>query len=171
MSDFDYWVKQKVAAGYLYRLAADINPLAMIIKLSNLMLHNGGKTLTNSPSTESTDPIYRHANIVDQKMQHAYIVGKNLQEQDLDWLQNLLEETVDSSIERTIISGQVEGKLACGKLICACKQVGEKTIKNAIMEQQLDSVEAISEHTDAGTGCGSCLGEVEAILIDCKTLA
>lgn len=171
LSDFDYWVKQKVAAGYLYRLAADINPLAMIIKLSNLMLHNGGKTLTNSPSTESTDPIYRHANIVNQKMQHAYIVGKNLQEQDLDWLQNLLEETVDSSIERTIISGQVEGKLACGKLICACKQVGEKTIKNAIMEQQLDSVEAISEHTDAGTGCGSCLGEVEAILIDCKTLA
>ncbi|HEY7866465.1 MAG TPA: molybdopterin-dependent oxidoreductase [Psychromonas sp.] len=170
LSDFDYWIKQKVAAGYLYRLAADINPLELTIKLSNLMRHNSGKTLTNSPSAKSTVPIYRHANIVNQKMQHAYIVGKNLQEQDLDWLQNLLDETVDSSIERTIISGQVEGKLACGKLICACKQVGEKTIKKAITEHKLDSVEAISEHTGAGTGCGSCLGEVETILTDCRTL-
>ncbi|MFT6926090.1 MAG: assimilatory nitrate reductase catalytic subunit [Psychromonas sp.] len=171
MSDFDYWVKQKVAAGYLYRLAANINPLSMTVKLSNLILQHGGKTLTNSPSTKSSDPIYRYANVIDQKMQHAYIVGKNLQEQDLDWLQNLLEETVDDSIERTIISGQVEGKLACGKLICACKQVGEKTIKNAIVDLQLDNLEAVSEHTGAGTGCGSCLGEVEEILIDCKTLA
>ncbi|MFT4836205.1 MAG: assimilatory nitrate reductase catalytic subunit [Psychromonas sp.] len=170
VSDFDYWVKQKVAAGYLYRLAAEFTPLEMTIKLSNLMSHNSDKTLTNSPAAKSAAPIYRYANITDQKMQQAYIVGKNLQEQDLDWLQNLLEETVDSSIERSIISGQVEGKLACGKLICACKQVGEKTIKNAIAEQQLDNLKAVSEHTGAGTGCGSCLGEVEAILTDCTML-
>ncbi|PKH01712.1 nitrate reductase [Psychromonas sp. MB-3u-54] len=170
LSDFDYWVKQKVAAGYLYRLAAEFPPLEMTIKLSNLMDHNSGKTLTNSPAAKSAAPIYRYANITDQKMQQAYIVGKNLQEQDLDWLQNLLEETVDSSIERSLISGQVEGKLACGKLICACKQVGEKTIKNAIAEQQLDNLKAVSEHTGAGTGCGSCLGEVEAILTDCTLL-
>ena len=170
LSEFDYWVKQKVDAGYLYRIAATVNPLALTIKLSNLILHSGGQTLRNSPSEKSQNPIYRYANIANQKMQHAYIVGKNLQEQDLDWLQNLLDERVDSTIERAIISGQVEGKLACGKLICACKQVGQKTIQNAITEQQLDSVHAVSQHTGAGTGCGSCLSDVEQILISCESL-
>ncbi|WP_372881036.1 molybdopterin-dependent oxidoreductase [Psychromonas sp.] len=170
LSEFDYWVKQKVDAGYLYRIASTVSPLDLTIKLSNLMLNGGGKTLSNSPCETSQNPIYRYANIAQEKMQHVYIVGKNLQEQDLDWLQNLLDESVDSSIERSIISGQVEGKLACGKMVCACKQVGEKTIKNAIVEQNFDSLEAVSQYTGAGTGCGSCLSDVEQILIDCKSL-
>ncbi|MGB5444596.1 MAG: molybdopterin-dependent oxidoreductase [Psychromonas sp.] len=170
LSEFDYWVKQKVDAGYLYRIACTASPLALTVKLSNLILNSGGKTLSNSPSEKSQNPIYRYANIVQEQMQHAYIVGKNLQEQDLDWLQSLLDESVDSSIERSILSGQVEGKLACGKTVCACKQVGEKTIKNAIVEQRLDSLEAVSQYTGAGTGCGSCLSDVEKILIECKTL-
>ncbi|MEH6451831.1 MAG: molybdopterin-dependent oxidoreductase [Psychromonas sp.] len=168
VDEFTYWVKQKVAGGYLYRLADTDNPLKLLIKLSNLMLNSKGKELRFTANDESLEPIYRYANIERQKMQQAYIVGANLQQQDLEWLQSLLNETIDSSIERSLISGKVEGKLAEGKIICACKQVGQKTIENAIIEHKLNSPQAVSSCTGAGTGCGSCLTEIDQILVDCK---
>ena len=167
VDEFAYWVKQKVAGGYLYRLADTVTPIELMIKLSNLMLNNAGRNLSFTANSGSIEPIYRYAKIDQQKMQQAYIVGKNLQQQELDWLQSLLNETIDSSVERSIISGKVEGKLAGGKIICACKQVGQKTIENAITEHQLNSQQAVASCTGAGTGCGSCISEIEQILEDC----
>lgn len=165
LSEFSYWVRQKVQSGYLYRVADTLSPLQLMKKCSELLQREQGKNLSYLPGNDCIQPIYRYANIQAQKVQTAYIVGKNLQQQELDWLQGLLDEEIDDSIERSIISGQIEGKLAAGKIICACKQVGINTIKSAIQEQQLTSIEAISEFTKAGTGCGSCLSEVESILM------
>ncbi|HEY5716508.1 MAG TPA: molybdopterin dinucleotide binding domain-containing protein, partial [Psychromonas sp.] len=165
LSKFTYWVKQKVASGYLYRIADDHGSSALMNKCAQLLQLEKGKNLSYSPGSDSAQPIYRYANIQAQKIQSAYIVGDNLQQQELEWLQGLLDEQVDDAIERSLISGRIEGKLAAGKIICACKQIGINSIKNAIQEQQLDSVAAISEFTGAGTGCGTCLSEVEAILL------
>ncbi len=164
LSQFAYWVKQRVAAGYLYRVAEAVSPLQLMQQCAELLQPAQGKTLSYSSNPDSAQPIYRYANIQAQQMHSAYIVSANLQQQELDWLQGLLDEEIDASVERSIISGQIEGKLAAGKIICACKQVGINTINSAIQEQQLSSVEAISEFTGAGTGCGTCLSEVEAIL-------
>jgi len=166
LSEFGYWVKQKVEAGYLYRVAEKITPTQLMKKCHALLQQNKGKNLNYSPSSNSTTPIYRYANIQQQQMQTAYVVGQDLQQQELDWLQTLLDEQVDATVERSIISGQVEGKLAAGKIICACKQVGINTIKNAIQDNQLTSAQGISECTGAGTGCGTCMSEVEAILME-----
>ena len=51
-----------------------------------------------------------------------------------------------------------------GRTVCACFSVGEKTILNAIQEQELDSVEAVGACLKAGTGCGSCVPEIHCIL-------
>ena len=64
----------------------------------------------------------------------------------------------ENLIERSIISGKVEGKLAAGKIICACNQIGQKTIENAIIEHKLSSQQAVSSCTGAGTGCGKAVG-------------
>ena len=164
LSKFSYWVKQKVASGYLYRIADDHSSLEMMKKCALLLQQEQGKNLSYSPGSDSSRPIYRYTNIQAQKIQSAYIVSDNLQQQELDWLQGLLDESVDDSVERSLISGEIEGKLAAGKIICACKQIGINTIKNTIQEQGLDTVETVSEFTGAGTGCGTCLSEVEAIL-------
>ena len=51
-----------------------------------------------------------------------------------------------------------------GPTICACFDVGLHTIRRAIAEQDLTSVEAIGAALRAGTNCGSCRPELNAIL-------
>jgi assimilatory nitrate reductase catalytic subunit len=49
--------------------------------------------------------------------------------------------------------------------VCACFNVGEKTIRKAIQEQGLKTVEAIGHCLQAGTNCGSCVPELRSLLV------
>jgi assimilatory nitrate reductase catalytic subunit len=163
---FDYWVKQKVDKGYLYRIADSRSPSQLSEALQTLLQNKQGKTLQFSSSDQSQQMIYRYAFVKDQHLSNAFITSEQLTTQSLDWLQSVLDIPLDNSIELALISGIVEGKLAQGKIICACKQVGIHTITNAIVEQNCQSLDEIKQCTSAGTGCGSCLPEVESILMD-----
>jgi len=160
LSAFGYWVKQKVAKGYLYRIADKMPANQLNEALTALVSDKQGKNLTY----ESNAPLYRYANIQDQQVTVAYVVATNLQQQALNWMQQLLEMPLDTDVERVIISGVVEGKLAAGRIVCACKQVGENTIKDAIQTQQCTSAESVGRCTQAGTGCGSCIPEIEQLI-------
>ena len=107
---------------------------------------------------------HRFARIDQAQLLSCYIIAPSLQEQDFDWVQSLLDSPVDDFVERSILTGVAEGKLAQGKTICACKQVGRNTISQAIREQGLTSVDDVSECTGAGTGCGTCVPELKQIL-------
>ncbi|ADU66565.1 (2Fe-2S)-binding protein [Desulfurispirillum indicum] len=48
--------------------------------------------------------------------------------------------------------------------ICHCMDVDRDTIVEAIKSQSLSTVEDVQEATSAGTGCGGCIPEIEAIL-------
>lgn len=166
LSLFDYWVKQKVEKGYLYRIADNRSPIALAEKLQSLLKNTQGKTLQFSNTDQAQQAMHRYAFVQDGQLNNAYITSEHLTSQSLDWLQSVLDLPLDSSIELTLISGIVEGKLAQGKIICACKQVGINTISEAILEQGCHSLDSIKQCTSAGTGCGSCLPEVENILMD-----
>ncbi|MDH5721449.1 MAG: (2Fe-2S)-binding protein [Spirochaetia bacterium] len=47
--------------------------------------------------------------------------------------------------------------------VCLCKDVTEEEILNSIKNGNI-TVEAIADDTEATTGCGTCLPEVEKIL-------
>lgn len=51
-----------------------------------------------------------------------------------------------------------------GRLVCKCFGVTEEQIVKAIKENNLTSVEEITNYTKAGGGCGNCLEEIEMIL-------
>ncbi|EAS43254.1 nitrate reductase [Photobacterium profundum] len=161
ITEFDYWVRQKVTGGYLYRIASCLLPEQLMLRLSQYCQHENGRELSFNGASSGQ---YRYANIEKQRLRSCYLVANDLQQQDLDWLQNLLDEPIDIAVERSLISGTAEGKLAAGKTICACKQVGRNTICQAIREQHLKSVDQISACTKAGTGCGSCVSELQQIL-------
>jgi len=42
--------------------------------------------------------------------------------------------------------------------------MGEKTIRNAISQQQLKSVADVGKCLKAGTNCGSCVAEIKTLL-------
>lgn len=51
-----------------------------------------------------------------------------------------------------------------GRLVCKCFGITEEQIVKAIKENDLTTVEEITNYTKAGGGCGSCLEEIEMIL-------
>jgi len=166
LDQFDYWVKQKVEQGYLYRIADERLPSELAASLEALLNNGSGKTLQFTSTDSSQQMLYRYAFIQENHLNNAYITSDKLTNQSLDWLQSVLDMPLDGGIEQTLISGVVEGKLAQGKIICACKQVGINTITDAIAEQGCLTLDSIKECTSAGTGCGSCLPEVQSILDD-----
>lgn len=158
----DYWVRQKVSGGYLYRIASRVEPQELEQQLGPYCLaESQGRQLNFSSPNQGQ---YRFARIHEQQLQACYLVAPSLQEQDFDWVQNLLDSPVDDFVERSILTGIAEGKLTQGKTICACKQVGRNRIAEAIHGQGLNSVDDISECTGAGTGCGTCVPELQQIL-------
>lgn len=166
----DYWVRQKVTGGYLYRIASRLSPQALEEQLKPYcrpLAHAEGEIQKQDRQLNFSSPSrgqHRFARIDQAQLLSCYIIAPSLQEQDFDWVQNLLDSPVDDFVERSILTGVAEGKLAQGKTICACKQVGRNTISQAIREQGLSSVDDVSECTGAGTGCGTCVPELKQIL-------
>ncbi|MFW2830342.1 molybdopterin-dependent oxidoreductase [Sphingomonas sp. ID0503] len=58
-----------------------------------------------------------------------------------------------------------------GPMVCACFDVGLKTIITAIGSQQLTSVEAVGVALSAGTNCGSCRPAIRRILEENRNVA
>lgn len=48
--------------------------------------------------------------------------------------------------------------------ICHCMGINKSEIVKAIKEKGLKSVEEIQSETEAGTGCGGCIPDLEDIL-------
>jgi len=53
-----------------------------------------------------------------------------------------------------------------GEIVCNCFGVTDKKIRRVIIENNLKSVEDVTNFTKAGGGCGECIPEIERILKD-----
>ncbi len=164
---FDYWVKRKIAGGYLYYLAvessSELNDNSAILQqLERLStLPDGGSN--HISFTNSHTGHYRSASTLNGELMSAYIAAPKIQQNDYTWLEGLLSCEMNTDIQRSILSGSAAKSLLTGKQICACKQVGEFTITDAIQEGCC-SIESIGSKTQAGTGCGSCISEIKRLI-------
>jgi NifU-like protein len=55
-----------------------------------------------------------------------------------------------------------------GTLICKCFGITEPKIKRVIRENDLTTVEQVTNYIKAGGGCGSCQADIEDILPRCS---
>jgi assimilatory nitrate reductase catalytic subunit len=53
-----------------------------------------------------------------------------------------------------------------GAVVCSCFSVGRQTLIDAIRSQRLSSTREIGAALRAGTNCGSCLPELDALLTE-----
>lgn len=51
-----------------------------------------------------------------------------------------------------------------GKIVCTCFGVTDKEIERVVIENNLDSVEQVTNYCKAGGGCGGCHAEIEKII-------
>ncbi|MET0269689.1 MAG: molybdopterin-dependent oxidoreductase [Sphingomonas sp.] len=71
-----------------------------------------------------------------------------------DWL---IAQLAEAAADRAILAGRAPGaQVDCGAIVCACFDVGVRTIIRAIADQSLADVGAIGKALGAGTNCGSC---------------
>ncbi len=110
---------------------------------------------------------YRAACLRDGQLEAVFFIAADPRLPEREWLGRLFSRT---QLEPAELAGLLSARPPkgtapdCGRNVCACFGVGEKTILNAIQTQGLDSVEAIGLHSKAGTGCGSCVPEIRQIL-------
>ena len=81
-----------------------------------------------------------------------------------DWLVAQLAEPVAAP---TLLAGRAPGaQVDRGPIVCACFDVGLKTILATIAEQRLADVAAIGTALKAGTNCGSCRPALARLLLE-----
>ncbi|MGY6217665.1 nitrogenase iron-molybdenum cofactor biosynthesis protein NifE [Methylolobus aquaticus] len=84
------------------------------------------------------------------------------------WEEQTWEEVADAAIaaEAAALAADPARKAEKRRAttVCQCAGVARGTIEDAIVAGALTTVEAISEQTQAGTGCGSCIGKLDKIL-------
>lgn len=72
-------------------------------------------------------------------------------------------EALEAAIENYRTGGKKKHELE-GRVVCICFGVTEKEIKRVILENNLTTVEQVTNYCKAGGGCGGCKGEIEKII-------
>ncbi len=85
---------------------------------------------------------------------------------DRGWMASLFAKSTLEPLDRkALLSGRSPaGVEDCGRTVCACFGVGEKTILKAIREHNLTSAADVGRLLKAGTNCGSCVAEIKTLL-------
>lgn len=162
----DYWTAIKTEHAWRYELVgtqASNNWAAFARDL--LCQHDDGVNWTEY--LDKARQTYRAARFTGERLESCLFisaVGGVLPARD--WLVGLFAHEVLPAAERAslLLGKPVVAGEDKGRTVCACFNVGEKTIRKAIAEQRLKTVEDIGRCLQAGTNCGSCIPELRALL-------
>ena len=106
-----------------------------------------GKTIEEAAKVTNKDIADYLGGLPEQKM-HCSVMGR---------------EALEAAIENYRTGGKKKHELE-GKVVCTCFGVTEKEIERVIRENNLATVEQVTNYCKAGGGCGGCQGEIEKII-------
>jgi len=107
-----------------------------------------GMTLAEASGVTNRDIADALGGLPEQKM-HCSVMGM---------------EALEAAIANYRSGKSREQKKIEGKIICTCFGVTDKEIERVIIENNLDSVEQVTNYCKAGGGCGGCRAEIEKII-------
>ena len=159
-----FWSRRAGDGCHIYRLAGNDDPAHADEWVRNTF----GAALAggNVEYQDRGRGVYRAAHIGQNGIEACLFIGPGNILPDSDWLESLFSETAMSADARAaILHGRPAGR-SCGSgpMVCACYNVGQKTITNAIITQGLETVAAVGAAVQAGANCGSCRPEIQALL-------
>ncbi|MDO9140934.1 MAG: molybdopterin dinucleotide binding domain-containing protein, partial [Methylobacter sp.] len=162
----EYWVKIKGEHFYRYEVAGLSLPDNWQDWAKNSLCDNEGAT---PQWQEYQDPglgNYRAARFVDNRLESVVFIAKESMLPERNWLSGLFTKAeLDKAERMALLTGKSPVGIAdVGILVCACFNVGEKTIQAAIKEKGLKTHQEVGHCLKAGTNCGSCVPEIKALL-------
>ncbi|MHC4154478.1 MAG: Fe-S cluster assembly protein NifU [Planctomycetota bacterium] len=106
-----------------------------------------GMTLEEAAKVTNKDIAEYLGGLPEQKM-HCSVMGR---------------EALEAAIENYRTGGKDKHELE-GKVVCTCFGVTENEIERVILDNDLATVEQVTNYCKAGGGCGGCHGEIEKII-------
>jgi len=106
-----------------------------------------GMTLDEAAKVTNKDIVDYLGGLPEQKM-HCSVMGR---------------EALEAAIENHRSGGKKKHELE-GNIVCTCFGVTDKEIERVIRENNLTTVEQVTNYSKAGGGCGGCKGEIEKII-------
>lgn len=161
-----YWSAIKVPHAWRYELSGN-TPVSDWAGCARGLLCQQDDEVNWVEYLDANRQTYRAARFVGGQLESCLFVSTSaglLPERD--WLVSLFAQaTLQAADRASLLAGKplVAGEDK-GRTVCACFGVGEKTIRKAIAEQGLQTVEDIGRCLNAGTNCGSCVPELKALL-------
>lgn len=154
--DCAYWAKAPVAGGVQLELACHSLPDNWSTWATALF---GG----SAPTTTLSDPsrgLYRFAVVTEGRLRAALFVARDPVLLARGHLAGLIGTQGQGVLAGRPGSNQPDP----GITICACLNVGQNTILDAVATKGLVSVDALGAALGAGTNCGSCRPELAALI-------
>ncbi|WP_339663736.1 nitrate reductase [uncultured Psychrobacter sp.] len=104
----------------------------------------------------------------DQLLLAIYFAPKLMYLPSTHWLDSCFASTDAIPVQQRykwLLAGRpATGYIDPGPLVCSCMAVGENIIINAITKQQCHSAQSVGKACRAGTNCGSCIGQINALI-------
>ncbi len=118
---------------------------------------------------EFEDPanrLFRKALVVDGRLELLLFVGPTVKGISVPWLSQMFAETSLSQNDRqALLAGKPAGPIEdIGDIICSCHGVGQKQIEACVRSSDFATADLVGQQTLAGTNCGSCIPEINAII-------
>ncbi|MFA5983024.1 MAG: molybdopterin-dependent oxidoreductase [Methylococcaceae bacterium] len=166
MAGIEYCVKVKGEHFYRYELAGESLPA----NWQDWLLASLGHTSTSQKQCLEYSDVskgnYRAAFLAEDKLEVVLFISAHFNLPERNWLTGLFAEQSIGLAERlALLTGMPPlGVEDTGAVVCACFNVGEKTILSAIKENGLKTHQEVGQYLKAGTNCGSCIPEIKAML-------
>src|SRR5206468_6613676 len=115
-----------------------------------------------SSSGRTAAGVYRKLVLDGDRLAGALLVGDTSLARELSVLLRTDDQCPADLLDPT--APRVPAEPSDAGLVCSCNEVTRGTILNAIRVGKLKTLTQVAQATRAATGCGSCAGDVRALL-------
>ncbi len=124
--------------------------IASTSMLSVMITENEGMTINNALKLRPQHILDRLGGLPDRKIHCSVLGDEALREAIMDYFQK------SGQADRIPVPTEK-------KIICTCKQVTDVDIEEAVLEGAT-TLDLVKKKTTAGTGCGTCIADIEKII-------
>ncbi|MFK7854793.1 MAG: molybdopterin-dependent oxidoreductase [Granulosicoccus sp.] len=165
-AQMSYWAVSPIDEGWQFEAASDL-PVkefqALLLSLNENSTEIPPELLTSASSLDSKTS----AALFSEGQLHTLIfVDANPVKASRSWVQEQLSaQHSDRSKRWQLLAGTNRANQPDkGAIVCSCFSVGSTEIKQAVLEKGCSTVNSVGVALNAGTNCGSCRNEIQAII-------
>ncbi len=161
-----YWARSRGKGFWRYEIAGEDRPEDWAVHAKTLLNYEPAEEWAEF--YDKADGHYRAARFIDGRLDSVIFIDSSILLPPRDWLISLFQKDKITAKERAgLLQGTPPADVEdVGRIICACFNVGEKTICKAV-EGGAKDVQAVGEVCQAGTNCGSCRPEINELIKKC----